>query len=104
MHVLRICVDVSPYKQPEFHQAVRAIMGSWKRAGVAGSNSLSQDVERRTLYWYTEVWMKKGPMDQHFQSEQFRSLLGAFKSLGEVWEAKLMEVEHEEEFGPASSH
>ena len=97
MIVVKIRVEVLPDKRQEFEQAACWLIDSQSREEGNILKSIYQDLCTPNTYYYLEEWDSRKNLKAHFQSDNFRALLGGMKVLGEITEAKVISGAREEE-------
>lgn len=97
MIVVRILVEVLSHKRQEFEQAAQWLIESHPKEEGNILKSIYQDLYKPNSYYYLEEWDSREHFEAHFQSGNFRALLGGMKVLGEIIEAKLISGAREEE-------
>ena len=97
MHILKIEIDVSPPKQKEFEHAVSHMLFSPPHPDQMKCE-ISKEMCRPNTFIYTEEWENEEQMRQHFQHEDFRSLMGAMKALGTITDARIISSKSVKDF------
>jgi len=102
MNVLTIFVQVQPHKEAEFRQAARELLNREEKPPDGRVyRSLACDIMQESLFCYTEAWESGDAMLRHFECDEFRSILGAMKVLGEIQVASVNRNGEISEFLPA---
>ena len=91
MHVLTIFVQMQPHKEAEFRQATEEFLNK-RDDPLSGRlfRSLASDLIQDGLFCYIEAWEDADAMSRHLACNEFRSILGAMKVLGEILEATVV--------------
>lgn len=97
MHILKIEINVAPPKQIEFEHAVSNMLSSPPHADQVKCD-ISKEMCRPNTFIYTEEWEVEDLMRQHFQHEDFRTLMGAMKALGTITDARIITSDSVEDF------
>ncbi len=78
------------YKDDEFVSFLNTIsQGFQKEKGCAGFE-LYRDMQKENAFTIVGIWKNRKAMEEHFQGENYRELLGAAKVLGESYEMKIV--------------
>ena len=80
------------YKDDEFVSFLNTIsQGFRKEKGCAGFE-IYRDMQKENAFTIVGVWKNRQAMEEHFQGESYRELLGAAKVLGKSYEMKIAEL------------
>ena len=93
---LKIIVKIDSSKQSEFEQAMREMLISEESGYNNHPAEISRDLHEPNLYIFQQEWPSKKSMEKHFSSDEFHSLLGAMKVLGEIVDTRILYSEKEE--------
>lgn len=85
----QVKVVTRQYKDDEFLGFLNIIsQGFRKEEGCAGIE-LYRDIQKENAFKIVGIWKNRKAMEEHFQGENYRELLGAAKVLGESYEMKI---------------
>ncbi len=98
MYSLKIKVVVHPYKKLEFENALTQFINQISVNKNIIHHGITKDLNNIDVYYYEEDWKSKENMDKHFSSENFQTIIGAMKVLGEITNATLIYADKEENF------
>jgi quinol monooxygenase YgiN len=94
---LKIRVRINPNKQTEFRQAVTQILNDDYSEEGCLKFDITRSLDDSTLYLYTEEWADTETLQKHLNTDQFHSLLGAMKVLGDIVDSRIIKFESEEQ-------
>ena len=89
MYILQIKIDVTPSNQREFEHAVSHILTLMPHSEQI-KWEISKEMCRPNMFTYSVEWETEEQMQQHFQHEDFRTLMGAMKALGSIKNARIV--------------
>ena len=98
MFSLKIIVDVHPYKQLEFENAITELINSITPDKNILNKGITRNLNNDHIYFYEEEWNSREKMEKHFQSEKFQTIIGAMKVLGEIIDANIVCTDKKEKF------
>ena len=98
MFEMKIWVKIDPNKQVEFEQAIESLLEKEYFKSIDSNCELLQPIKEKLKYCYSEKWNSKEQFEIHKHSDQFHTLLGAMKVLGEIYDSKIIYLEKEENF------
>lgn len=90
MDILNIAVEIQPSKIIEFRQAARDFLTAGNCPAGCEFRSMACDILNESLFCYMEMWDDAAAMAKHFESGDFRSLMGAMMVLGEIRESTIV--------------
>ena len=97
MHILKIQIDVPLLKQIEFEHAVSQMLSSPSQPNKMKCE-ISKEMRRPNTFIYTEEWEADELMQHHFNHEDFRTLIGAMKTLGTISDARIISSDSVQDF------
>jgi quinol monooxygenase YgiN len=95
--VLKIQVEILPHKQYEFEQAIQGILQTQPKKTDNTFGKIYKDFFNPNLFCYVEEWDSNEKLQFHLESDDFHALLGCMKVLGEIMEARIINITEEEE-------
>jgi len=93
--LVKIRVKILPEKQIEFQQTAEWLVYSKPQKEGNLIKGLYQEVGKPEVFYYLEEWDTLKHFDAHYHSDDFQSLLGGMKTLGEIIEAKIIQGSRE---------
>ena len=92
MLIYQLRIEVKPYKPDEFVNSMRSFSKiNRKQKGCLGY-SVYRDSEKENTYRVIGEWKTHQAMDEHFQTHEFKLLIGAARVLGKTFEMNIAEV------------
>ena len=98
MFSLKIIVDVPSYKQLEFENAITLLIDSITPNENIIKKGITKDLNKNHVYYFEEDWNSRDKMEEHFKSEEFQTIIGAMKVLGEIIDANIIYADKKENF------
>jgi len=98
MFSLKIIVDVPSYKQLEFENAITLLIDSITPNENIIKKGITKDLNKNHVYCFEEDWHSREKMEEHFKSEEFQTIIGAMKVLGEIIDANIIYADKKENF------
>lgn len=96
MFSLKIIVYVPSYKQIEFENAIKELVNSITPDKSILNKGITKDLNKDHVYCYEEEWNSREKMERHFQTDEFQTIIGAMKVLGEIIDARIIYSNKEE--------
>ena len=87
-----IKVEVKPYKTDEFVTSMHAFASTIRRRKGCLGFSVYQDSEKERTYSLMGEWKTHKALEKHFQTREYKVLIGATRVLCETFEMTLAEV------------
>ena len=85
------------YKDDEFVSFLNTISQRFQKEKGCAGFELYRDMQKENAFTIVGIWKNRKAMEEHFQGENYRSLLGAVRVLGESYEIKNAELLDENE-------
>jgi len=98
MVILKIQAKIFPEKLTEFEQAMKHLLHHDDPKKQNYKKGFYKDWNNPTAFFYLEEWESEEKMQQHMQSDSFKSFMGAMKVLGDVVSAKVIHTSQIEDF------
>jgi len=84
MYYLKLSGFIPENKQKEFEQTYKLV--STQMPNSCRQHSISKDLSHKHVYHFVSYWSSSGDMDSFCISSDFTILIGAFKTLGELYD------------------
>lgn len=96
MYYLKLSGYIPESKQVEFEQTYRFVSTQIPR--TCSEYSISKDVLDDGIYHFISYWPFLAPLKSFTHSQSFLMLIGAFKTLGKLYENKKGEITEAENY------
>ncbi len=90
--IYQIKVDIKPYNTEKFVESMCAFSKSANKNKGCLSCSVYQDSERENTYSMVGEWKTRNALEKHFQTRDFKLLIGATKKFGESYRMRIFTV------------
>lgn len=99
MACFKILIKINPAKRTEFLQAFEMITSDESYNNNRSEVSLFEQVRGTNTFLWSERWQNYDRLEQYFESNVFRMMLGAINVLGTLVYKKVCRYEEELENG-----
>jgi quinol monooxygenase YgiN len=87
-----IKISVKKYKADEFIESIHSLTPEIRKKRGCLRYNLYKNSEKENEYTVVGEWKSRQAMEAHFQTEDYKVLIGAAKVLGETFEMNIAEV------------
>ena len=87
-----IKVVIKHYKDDEFIGTMRTLSKKIRNEKDCVRFELYRDLEKDNAFTMVGVWKSRKAMENHFQDQNYKVMVGAAKVLGESYEMKIAEL------------
>ena len=87
-----IKVDIKHYKDDEFIGTMRTLSKKIRKEENCVRFELYKDMEKDNAFTMVGVWKSRKAMENHFQNQNYKVMIGAAKVLGKSYEMKIAEI------------
>jgi quinol monooxygenase YgiN len=92
MLIYQIKIKIRQYKTDEFVNSMRSFARKIRKQKDCLGYSVYRDSEKENLYCLAGEWKTRQAIEKHYQTHDFKVLIGAAKVLGETFEMNIAEV------------
>ncbi len=85
----QVKVVTRKYKSDELVSFLNTISQKFNKEKGCARFEIYRDMQNENAFTIIGVWRNRKAMEEHFQGENFKALLGAAKVLGESYEMKI---------------
>lgn len=92
MYYLKLSGFIPKNKQKEFEQTYRLLSTQMPKA--CRQHSISKDLSHQNVYHFVSYWISSNDVDSFCSSSDFMMLIGAYRTLGELYDNARGELMH----------